>query len=216
MTGSVIALWHNYKQYKHLFYYKPENFIEGKMSIVYKVTCDRCEKKYPAEIDTDMHFGSFFGALPDDAALEVKRNDWLITLENEVLCPACGTGDDSDIENEEEHEGEEKRLKESAYRLSNSKIFTGRTHADAWSKVPGTYGMLPYKSMSEEEAIKELIYDCEIHYHIDGNILSSAAEYYEFLFTEVKFHADCWGLSFEKAREVYSFWAHKYHSVEYD
>jgi hypothetical protein len=66
------------------------------MGIVYKIACDRCAEEYPTEIDAEMHYGSFFGAHPDDAAYEVKQNNWLITLANEVLCPACGADADVD------------------------------------------------------------------------------------------------------------------------
>jgi len=184
------------------------------MGIVYNITCDRCAEEYPAEIDSEMHYGSFFGAHPDDAALEVKENDWLITLENEVLCPACGA--DADVDSGGADDGKEERLKEAAYKLPSGEVVTGRTHAEAWGKVPGAYGILPYKSMSEDEAVEELIKDCETHRHIDKGILSTPAGYYEFLFTEVKFHADSWGVEFEKARQAYAFWAREYHSVEYE
>jgi hypothetical protein len=94
-------------------------------------------------------------------------------------------------------------------------VVTGKTHAEAWSKMPAGYCTLPYKNKSEDEAVKKLIGDCEIHHHIDNDTISSSAKFYEFLYTEVKFHADCWGLNFEKAKKVYEFWAKKYHSVEY-
>ena len=80
---------------------------------------------------------------------------------------------------------------------------------EAWGKVPAKYGRLPFKTKSEKEAVKDLIDDCEIHHHIDGSMLSSAAHFYEFMYTEVKFHADCWGLDFEKARKAFEAWAKK-------
>ena len=75
--------------------------------------------------------------------------------------------------------------------------------------------MLPFEKMSEEKAIKSLIDDCEIHYGIDKSILSTHANFYEFLYTEVKSHADSWGLDFEKAKAAYEYWARERHSVEY-
>ena len=67
------------------------------MGIVYKITCDRCAKEYPQELDSEMHYGSFFGTHPDDAALEIQKNSWVITLENDVLCPSCSAHTRSDI-----------------------------------------------------------------------------------------------------------------------
>jgi hypothetical protein len=183
------------------------------MGIVYKITCDRCAKEYPKVLDSEMHHGSFFGIHPDDAALEIQKNSWMITLENDVLCPFCSAETLSDPG--EADDSREERLTAAAYRLPNGEVVTGRTHAEAWSKTPASCRTLPHKSLSEEEAVKELISDCEIHHHIDSDIISSAARFYEFLYTEVKFHAERWGLDFEKARKVYEFWAKKYHSVEY-
>jgi hypothetical protein len=183
------------------------------MGIVYKITCDRCAKEYPEELDSEMHYGSFFGTHPDDAALEIQKNNWLITLENDVLCPSCGAKTYND--SHEEDDSREERVAAAAYKLKNGDIVTGKTHAEAWSKVPAAYCTLPYKNIGEDRAVKELIEDCEIHHHMDKNILSSSAKFYEFLYTEVKFHSDCWGLDFEKAKKVYEFWARKYHSVEY-
>ena len=182
------------------------------MGIVYKITCDRCAKEYREELDADMHYGSFFGTHPDDAALEIKKNGWLITLENDVLCPSCGSENYSDSGSADD--GGEERLASAAYKLPNGEVVTGKTHAEAWSKMPSEYCTLPYKNMSEEEAIRELIEDCETHHFIDGNIISSSARYYEFLYIEVKFHSDCWGLDFEKAKNVYEQWARKYLSDE--
>ena len=183
------------------------------MGIVYRITCDRCAKEYPKELDSDMHYGSFFGTHPDDAAIEIQKNRWVITLENHVLCPACSseTRSDSDMEKDDRQE----RLTAAAYRLPNGEVVTGKTHAEAWSKMPAGYCTLPYEKISEEEAVKKLMEECEIHYHIDSGIISSSARFYEFLYVEVKFHSECWGLNFEKARKVYEFWAKKYHSVEY-
>lgn len=182
------------------------------MGIFYKITCDRCAKEYPKELDSEMHYGSFFGTHPDDAALEIKKNKWMITLENNVLCPFCSvkTHSDSDMDKDIQPE----RLTAAAYKLQNGNIVSGKTHAEAWSKVPAEYCTLPYKKMSEEEAVKELIRDCEIHHHVDKDIISSTERFYEFLHTEVKFHSECWGLNFEKAKKVYEFWAKKYHSVK--
>jgi len=183
------------------------------MGIVYKITCDYCAEEYPEELDSEMHFGSFFGTHPDDAALEIKENDWSITLENEVLCPGCASGSLSDFN--EEDDSKKVRLTAASFKLPNGEIVSGKTHYEAWSKVPAEYGRLPFKNMSADDAIRELIKDCEIHHHIDGSMLSSAARFYEFLYTEVKFHAYCWGLDLKKAREVYELWARTYHSVEY-
>lgn len=110
---------------------------------------------------------------------------------------------------------QKEKLTAAAYRLKNGKIVTGRTHLEAWKKITSEPGVLPFKEMEEKEAIKELINDCEIHYGIDQSILSTHANFYEFLYTEVKFHADCWGLDFAKARNAYEHWAKKRHSVEY-
>ena len=177
------------------------------MGIVYKITCDRCEEEYPVEIDTEMHYGSFFGTHPNDAVLEIRKKNWLITMENEVLCPVCGT--DPDVDSGAEDDGSEERLAAAAYKLPNGEIVSGKTHVEAWSNVPAENGRLPFKSMNEKDAIKELIKDCEIHHHIDSSMLSSVAGFYEFLYTEVRFHADCWGLDFKKARKAYEVWAGK-------
>ncbi len=191
---------------------KQSKGIERKMGIVYKIICDRCAAEYPKELDSEMHYGSFFGTTPDDAAAEIKKNKWVITLENNVLCPiySAKTPSDSDME----EDSQEERLAAAAYKLPNGEVVTGKTHAEAWSKMPAEYCTLPYKKMSEDEAVKELIEDCETHHYIDGNIISSSATYYEFLYIEVKFHSDCWGLNFEKAKKVYESWAKKYHSDE--
>jgi hypothetical protein len=183
------------------------------MGIVYKITCDRCAGEYPEELDAEMHYGSFFGTHPDDAALKIKKNSWLITLENDVLCPACGAETHPDCDAADD--GREERLTAAAYKLPNGEVVTGKTHAEAWSKMPAGYCILPYKKMSEEEAVRELIEDCETHHFIDGNIVSSPARFYEFLYTEVKFHSDCWGLNFEKAKKIYEQWAKKYLPDEY-
>lgn len=183
------------------------------MGIVYKITCDRCAKEYPQELDSEMHYGSFFGTHPDDAALEIQKNSWVITLENDVLCPSCSAHTRSDISATNDSRAE--RLAAAAYKLPNGEVVTGKTHAEAWSKMPAGYCTLPYKNLSEEEAVRELLSDCEIHHHIDSDIISSSAKFYEFLYIEVKFHSESWGLDFEKARKVYEFWAKKYHSVEY-
>jgi len=173
------------------------------MGIDYKITCDRCAEEYPEEIDCEMHHGSFFGTHPHDAMIEIKKNNWAITMENEVLCPECRT--DSDTVDDSGAE----RLAAASFKLSNGEIFSGKTHAEAWSKVPDRYGKLPLKDMTGKDAIKELIRDCEIHHHIDSTMLSSDARFYEFLYTEVKFHADCWGLDFAQARKAYEIWARK-------
>jgi hypothetical protein len=177
------------------------------MGIFYKITCDRCDAEYPEGIDTEMHHGSFFGAHPDDAALEIREHEWLITMGNEVLCPACGA--DSGHDSEAEDDGDEERLAAAAFRLATGEVISGKTHVEAWGKMPPEYGRLPYKKMREEDAVEELINDCDIHHHIDSSMLSSDAGFYEFLFTEVKFHADSWGLDFTRARKVYEFWAKK-------
>ena len=186
------------------------------MGIVYKITCDRCGEEYPVNIDSEMHHGSFFGTHPDDAALEIKESNWAITMGNEVLCPVCGA--DSDVDSGVKDHGQEERLAAAAFRLPTGEVITGKTHVEAWSKMPPEYGRLPYKEMSEDDAVEELIKDCDIHHHIDSSMLSSDAGFYEFLFTEVKFHADCWGLDFVTARKVYELWAKKkrkdYHAYE--
>jgi hypothetical protein len=192
---------------------KQSKGIESKMGIVYKIICDRCAEEYPKELDSEMHYGSFFGTHPDDAALEIKKNNWVTTLENDVLCPICSAETHSDSDMEEDNQ--EERLVSAAYKLKNGDIVTGKTHAEAWSKVPAGYSTLPYKKMSEDEAVEELIEDCETHHFIDGNIISSSASFYEFLYIEVKFHSDCWGLNFEKAKKVYESWAKKYHPEEF-
>ena len=110
---------------------------------------------------------------------------------------------------------QKEKLAAAAFRLKNGEIVTGRTHMEAWKKITSEPGVLPFKQMEEKEAIKELIEDCEIHYGIDQSILSTHANFYEFLYTEVKFHADSWGLEFTKARNAYEYWAKKWHSVEY-
>ena len=183
------------------------------MGIVYKITCDRCAEEYPEELDSEMHYGSFFGTHPDDAALEIQKSSWVITLENDVLCPSCSA--ETRSVSGAAHDSREERPAAAAYKLPNGEVVTGKTHAEAWSKMPAPYGPLPYKNLSEEEAVKELISDCEIHHHIDSDIISSPERFYEFLYIEVKFHSECWGLGFEKARKAYEFWAKKYHSVEY-
>ena len=110
---------------------------------------------------------------------------------------------------------QKEKLTAAAYKLKNVDVVTGRTHMEAWEKITSEPGFLPFKKMSEEEAIKELITDCKIHYGIDKSILSTHANFYEFLYTEVKFHADCWGLDFAKAKDAYENWAKERHSVEY-
>lgn len=117
----------------------------------------------------------------------------------------------TDINKNEQKE----KLTAAAYKLKNGEIVTGRTHVEAWRKITSEPGVLPFKQMSDEMAIKELIDDCEIHYGIDMSIISTHANFYEFLYTEVKFHADCWGLDFVKAKAAYEYWARKRHSVEY-
>jgi hypothetical protein len=102
-----------------------------------------------------------------------------------------------------------------AYKLKNGDIVTGRTHMEAWEKLNLEPGVLPFEKMSEEKAIKTLIDDCEIHYRIDRSILSTHANFYEFLYTEIKFHADSWGLDFTKAKAAYEYWARERHFVEY-
>ena len=178
------------------------------MGIVYKITCDRCEEEYPDDIDSEMHHGSFFGTHPDDAALEIRKSNWRISMGNEVICPVCRAN--PDVDSGEEDDGGEERLAAASYKLPTGEIVSGKTHVETWSKVPAEYGRLPLKNMSEGDAVEELIKDCEIHHHIDSSMLSSAARFYEFLYTEVRFHADCWGLDFEKAKNAYEFWAKKY------
>jgi hypothetical protein len=117
----------------------------------------------------------------------------------------------TDINKNEQKE----RLTAAAYKLKNGGVVTGRTHMEAWGKIDAGPGVLPYKEMSEEKAVKELITDCEIHYRIDRSILFTHANFFEFLYTEVKFHADCWGLDFAKAKDAYEYWAKERHSVEY-
>jgi hypothetical protein len=107
------------------------------------------------------------------------------------------------------------QLAAAAYKLKNGEIVTGKTHMEAWEKLNPGPGVLPFEKMSERKAIKSLIDDCEIHYRIDSSILSTHANFYEFLYTEVKFHADCWGLDFVKARAAYEYWAKERHAVEY-
>jgi hypothetical protein len=107
------------------------------------------------------------------------------------------------------------KLTAAAYKLRNGDIVTGRTHMEAWKKITSKPNVLPFQEMGEKEAIKEIINDCEIHYRIDKSILSTYANFYEFLYTEVKFHADSWGLDFTKAKDAYEYWAKKWHSVEY-
>lgn len=186
------------------------------MGIVYKITCDRCAEAYPDDIDSEMHHGIFFGTHPDDAALEVKENGWFITMENEVLCPVCSAESDPDLDSGVEDCGEEEQLTGAAFRLATDEVITGKTHVEAWGKMPPEYGKLPYRNMNEEDAVEELINDCEIHHQIDGSMLSSDDGYYEFLYTEVKFHADSWGLDFTTARKVYEFWAKKKRQDLYD
>jgi hypothetical protein len=110
---------------------------------------------------------------------------------------------------------QKEKLTAAAYKLKNGDIVTGKTHMEAWEKITSEPGLLPFKQMSEEGAIKELINDCEIHYGIDQSIFSTQTNFYEFLYTEVKFHADSWGLDFAKAKDAYEYWAKKWHSVEY-
>jgi hypothetical protein len=216
LTGSVTGAGYNHDRIDERPIIRNNKNLtkeENKMGIVYKITCDRCAMEYPQELDSEMHYGSFFGTHPDDAALEVQKNSWLITLENDVLCPSCSAETRSDSGEADDGRGE--RLTAAAYKLANGEVVTGKTHAEAWSKMPAPDGTQPCKNLSEEEAVKELISDCEIHHHIDSDIISSPARFYEFLYIEVKFHAECWGLEFEKARKIYEFWAKKYHSVEY-
>jgi len=177
------------------------------MGIVYKITCDRCSEEHSEEIDSEMHYGSFFGTHPDDAALAIREKSWLITMDNQVLCPVCSAESDPDSD-VKDHEQEE-RLVAAAFKLATGEVITGKTHVEAWGKMPPEYGRLPYKNMSEEDAVDELIKDCEVHHHIDSSMLSSVAGFYEFLYTEVRFHADCWGLDFEKARKAYEVWTGK-------
>ena len=177
------------------------------MGIVYKITCDRCEEEYPDDIDSEMHHGSFFGTHPDDAALEIRKSNWRISMGNEVICPVCRAN--PDVDSGEEDDGGEERLAAASYKLPTGEIVSGKTHVEAWSKVPDGYDRLPFKSMSEKDAVRELIRDCECHHHIDSNMLSSVTGFYKFLYTEVKFHADCWGLDFEQARKAYEVWAGK-------
>ena len=186
------------------------------MAIVYKIICDCCAAEYPEDIDVEMHHGIFFGTHPDDAALEIKENGWRITMENEVLCTICGAESDPDLDSDEEDCGEEERLKAAAFRLATDEVVTGKTHVEAWGKMPPEYGKLPYRDMREEDAVEELINDCEIHHSIDSSMLESDDGYYEFLYTEVKFHADSWGLDFEMARKVYELWAEKKRQDFYD
>lgn len=110
---------------------------------------------------------------------------------------------------------QKEQLSAAAYKLKNGDIVTGKTHMEAWEKLNLEPGVLPFKKMSEGKAVKEIINDCEIHYRIDRSILSTHINFYEFLYTEVKFHADCWGLDFAKAKDAYEYWAKKWHSVEY-
>lgn len=112
-------------------------------------------------------------------------------------------------------DGQIERLTSAAFKLKNGDIVTGRTYVEAWKKITSEPDVLPFRQMSEEEAINKLITDCEIHYRINRSILSTHANFYEFFYTEVKFHADCRGLDFAKAKDAYEYWAKERHSVEY-
>ena len=97
------------------------------MGIVYKISCDRCAEEYPDDIDSEMHHGSFFGTHPDDAALEIKEKNWLITMGNEVLCPVCST--EPDVDSEIEDNSEQERLAAASFKLPNGEIVSGKTGA---------------------------------------------------------------------------------------
>jgi hypothetical protein len=74
-------------------------------------------------------------------------------------------------------------------------------------------GLLPD---DEKKAIKEIVYDCEMHYVSGPNMFSSRADFYKFLDTEVQFHAKASKIDFEKIKEAYILWAKKLHPVEYE
>jgi hypothetical protein len=119
--------------------------------------------------------------------------------------------------NEREDEMENRtNLSEAAYKLKNGEIVTGKTHLEAWKKIYPELGVLPLEEMSEDDAMKQIINDSEIHFQIDNSILASPDNYFEFLYTEVKFHAECYDLDFNKAKGAYEFWAKENHTVAFD
>lgn len=68
----------------------------------------------------------------------------------------------------------------------------------------------------EKKAIGCIIYDSQIHFRDGVKIFYSRADFDSFLNMEVKFHAMCQKVDFEKAKKAYILWAKKYHSSEYD
>jgi hypothetical protein len=72
----------------------------------------------------------------------------------------------------------------------------------------------------EKEALERVIGDCEIHFLIrdikDSYMFSSMADFYKWLYTEIKFHAEFEGVNFEKAKEAYISWAKNSHPAEFD
>jgi hypothetical protein len=75
---------------------------------------------------------------------------------------------------------------------------------------------LDVRTNVEKEAIDAIIFDCDMHYKIGPNMFASAADFYYFLYVEVRFHAFTLKLDFEKGKKAYIYWAKKYHSSEYD
>jgi hypothetical protein len=68
----------------------------------------------------------------------------------------------------------------------------------------------------EREALERVMLDCEVHFLLRDIQFPSMADFYKFLYTEIKFHAGFEGAGFENAKEAYVYLAQKYHSAKFD
>ena len=66
------------------------------MGISYKITCDRCGRQYPEEIDLEIYDSSSFVMGANDVASKIRDNNWFITVDNKILCSICGVTKDLD------------------------------------------------------------------------------------------------------------------------
>ena len=77
------------------------------------------------------------------------------------------------------------------------------------------------KTLMEEgvpyhKGISDLIMELEFHYQTEqGDILSSTQQADLFIKTDVRFHSEALGLSFEVGKDVFYYWAALFHPEDY-
>ena len=76
--------------------------------------------------------------------------------------------------------------------------------------------LLMKQGVPYHEGITNLVMDLECHYLMeDGLILSSVSNANLYIHTDVRFHSEAMGLTYELGKQIFHFWADNVHQDDY-